>query len=257
MPASIHFDSEALTGFLLTLTRVTATLVLLPLPGITQASQYARIILILGSTVCLMPVWQTVAQLDSNSGILGGMLFETTMGLMLGLAIAFLFETFQVASQIISFQAGFSFASTIDPQSQADSNLFQVFSQMTIGLLFFTVGIYRHLLRLLARSFTSLSPHSAHAREFSFNLILHLGTKMFVDGFKLALPVVILLFLVDQGLGALTRLQPQLQVLTLAFPAKIVLSILFLAAIMVRWSELFEHLAGETFGYLFRLLAVV
>ena len=51
---------------------------------------------------------------------------------------------------------------------------------------------------------------------------------MFVDGFKLALPIVVLLFLVDQGLAAITRLQAQLQLLTLAFPVKILLSILFL-----------------------------
>ncbi len=255
MPASVQFDSQSLTGFLLTLTRVSATLVLMPLPGIQQASQYARIALILGSTLCLMPVWQIVAQTDAALGMVGAMIAETTLGLMIGLTITFLFETFQVAAQVISFQTGFGFASTFDPQSQADSNIFQVFSQMAIGLLFFSLGIHRQLLRLLAKSFTSLSLDTVHARELSFHLVLHLGSKMFVDGFKLALPVVTLLFLVDQGLGALTRLQSQLQVLTLAFPAKIVLSIFFLAAILVRWSELFERLATETFNYTFRLLA--
>ncbi|HJY09087.1 MAG TPA: flagellar biosynthetic protein FliR, partial [Bryobacteraceae bacterium] len=76
-----------------------------------------------------------------------------------------------------------------------------------------------------------------------------------ISGVKLALPVAALLFLVDQGLSVLGRLQSQLQLLTLAFPAKILISLLFLSAALGRWPGLYEGWARQILDELFRLVA--
>jgi flagellar biosynthesis protein FliR len=255
MPVSLTFDQQ-LTGFILTLSRVSATLMLLPMPGFQYVSQQARILLIMGVTFCLLPVWPQVASADAALGFWVAILVECTIGLMIGLTIAFLFESFQLGAQIVSTQAGFGFATTIDPQTQADSNILQIFTQLTAGLIFFSLGIHHQLIRLLARSFAAFSLDNDHARNLSVTLILHLGSRMFVDGFKLALPIVVLLFLVDQGLAAITRLQAQLQLLTLAFPVKILLSILFLGVVVTRWPGIFERLAAASLSYVLRMFAV-
>jgi flagellar biosynthetic protein FliR len=254
MPVSLVFD-EQLTGFILTLSRVSGALLLLPLPGLQYVSQQARILLIIGVTLCLIPIWPQVAAADAALGFWVGILVECTIGLMIGLTIAFLFESFQLGAQIISTQAGFGFATTIDPQTQADSNVLQIFTQLTAGLIFFALGIHHQLIRLLSRSFAAFALDNDHARNLSVTLILHLGSRMFVDGFKLALPIVILLFLVDQGLAAITRLQAQLQLLTLAFPVKILLSILFLGVVMMRWPGIFQRLAAASITYVMRMFA--
>ena len=44
-------------------------------------------------------------------------------GLTVGLAVAFLTEGFQMAAQSIGLQAGYAYASTIDPTSQADASV--------------------------------------------------------------------------------------------------------------------------------------
>jgi flagellar biosynthetic protein FliR len=256
MPGNAWFEPQHLMGFLLTLTRVSSALLLLPMPGLQNLLQTARVVLIIGVTLCLSPVWATVAQSDSNLNFALAVLTEVSIGLIIGLTISFLFETFQIGAQAISFQTGFGFATTFDPQSQADSGLFQTFTQLVTGLLFFSLGVHGQLVRMLGRSFTEFSADAVHARDVSVLFILHLGSKMFVDGVKLALPVVTLLFLVDQGLAALTRLQAQLQLLMLAFPAKILLSIMFLTGILIRWSNLFERFTVEAFSYAFRLLAL-
>jgi flagellar biosynthetic protein FliR len=254
MPVSLAFDQQ-LVGFILTLSRVSGALLLLPLPGLQYVSQQARILLIMGVTFCLIPLWPQVAASDAALGFWVGILVECTIGLMIGLTIAFLFESFQLGAQIISTQAGFGFATTIDPQTQADSNVLQIFTQLTAGLIFFALGIHHQLIRLLSRSFTAFALDNDHARNLSVALILHLGSRMFVDGFKLALPIVILLFLVDQGLAAITRLQAQLQLLTLAFPVKILLSILFLGVVMIRWPGIFQRLAAASLTYVMRMFA--
>src|SRR5690242_15854833 len=109
MPGSAHFSTQQLIGFFLTLTRVGAALILLPLPGLQHVLQTARIVLIVGTTFCLAPLWQTVAASDSGLGLLQAVFVETTIGLLIGLTIAFIFEVFQVGAQMISFQTGFGF----------------------------------------------------------------------------------------------------------------------------------------------------
>jgi flagellar biosynthesis protein FliR len=255
MPVSFAVDQQ-ITGFILTLSRVSATLLLLPMPGLQYVSQQARIVLIVGVTFCLIPIWSQIATMDAALGIWLGILMESTIGLMIGLTISFLFESFQLGAQIVSTQAGFGFATTIDPQTQADSNVLQIFSQLTAGFIFFALGIHHQLIRVLSQSFAAFSLGDDHARDLSVALILHLGSRMFADAFKLALPIVILLFLVDLGLAAITRLQAQLQLLTLAFPVKILLSILFLAAVLTRWPGIFGRLATASLSYLLRMFAM-
>ena len=68
------------------------------------------------------------------------MLAEAGIGIAVGLAVAFLTEGFQMGAQIISLQAGYSFATTIDPTSGADSGVLLTIAQLTAGLLFFATG---------------------------------------------------------------------------------------------------------------------
>lgn len=254
MPIRVHFGSEALWGFLLTFTRVGSALFLMPLPAFKDLAAAARIGLVAGLTLALMPVWPKV-QLDPLSGpqFLLAILAETGFGLVLGLAISFLNGTFQVAAQIISMQAGFGFASTFDPSSQADTTVFQMLSQLVSGLLFFSLGIHRQLLRLLARSFDVFSPDHTALAAASLHTVVGLGGIMFASGLRLGLPVVALLLLTELALGVLSRLHVQLHLVTLTFPIKTALSFLFLAAIVIRWPAFYAQTARRIFEALGQL----
>ena len=53
--------------------------------------------------------------------------------LAVGLVAAFLTEGFQLGAQVISLQAGYSFATTIDPTSGADSTVLLTIAQLAAG----------------------------------------------------------------------------------------------------------------------------
>jgi flagellar biosynthetic protein FliR len=254
MPISFFFERETLWGFLLTLTRTGSALIFLPMPGFQDLAQPARIVLIVGSTFCLFPVWSVAVQADAELDMVSSILLETSIGLLIGLTIAFLFQAFRLGTQLIAFQAGFGFASTIDPQSEADSNVLQVMAELATGLMFFSLGIHGQILRMLGRSFGELTLAAPAAKASAVALILSLGAKMFISALRIALPVVALVFLVDQALSALTRLQAHMQLMTLAFPAKILLTLIFLTVILTRWVSGFERLVTEMFGRLLQLL---
>lgn len=237
------------------MTRVGSALLLLPMPGLQNSPQIARVALILGTTLCLFPMWSQVAAAEVNSGLVLAILAESAIGLLFGLIVSFLAEAFQLGAQAISFQTGFSFASTFDPQSQADSGIFQIFIQLAAGLLYFSLGIHEHLLRMFALSLNGTAFENGVVKWASVDLIIRLGGQFFLTGLKLALPVATLLFLVDQGLAAVTRLHTQLQLLTLAFPVKIVLSLVFLGLVIQRWPTIYGNLARQMFNETLRALA--
>lgn len=254
MPIRLHLESAALYGFLLTLTRVGSALFLVPLPAFKDLALSARVIFVVGLTLALLPVWPK-AVFDPLAGgqFLLAVLAETGCGLLLGLAIAFLNGTFQLAAQIISMQAGFSFASIFDPGSQADTTVFQMLSQLVSGLLFFSLGVHRQVLRLIAHSFGVFSLDRPATASASLHTITAVGAMMFATGLRLGLPVVALLLAAELALGLLSRLHMQLHLVTLTFPVKTALSFAFLAAILARWPALYAQTAGHVFDSLGQL----
>ncbi|HXN46339.1 MAG TPA: flagellar biosynthetic protein FliR, partial [Bryobacteraceae bacterium] len=138
-PLSLTVPVAGLYGFLLALARVGGALSFVPLPGFSAGPDAARILLAIALTVGLAPLAPAVALPDPLAGgILVAVASEAAFGLAVGLAVAILIESLLVAAQIFGLQAGYSYASTVDPTTQADSNVMVVFSQLAGGLLFFS-----------------------------------------------------------------------------------------------------------------------
>jgi flagellar biosynthetic protein FliR len=161
MPGSPAIPLSALFSFLLALSRVSGVVAFLPLPGLRNTPDLTRIVLALSMTVCLSPVWPAAPNVaPALASLTLWILSELTFGILVGLFVSVLVESFQMGAQILGLQAGFSYASTIDPASQADSTVLQIFAQLLAGFLFFVVGFHREVIRLLARSFRAMPPGS-------------------------------------------------------------------------------------------------
>ena len=104
----------------------------------------------------LFPLWPVVAVAPGLGMLTGWLIAEAALGITVGLVVSFLAEAFGVFGQMVGLQAGYSFASTIDPTTQADSGIFVVLAQSISGLLFFTLGLHREVLRFFARSLESI-----------------------------------------------------------------------------------------------------
>jgi flagellar biosynthetic protein FliR len=244
-----------LFGFLLVLARVGGAFVFVPLPGFTAGPKPVRAVLALGFTFALYPLWPASMPAEPTIGrLLGWLAAEAVFGITAGVAIAFLNESLLVAAQIFGLQAGYSYAATIDPMSGNDSNVLLVFSQLLAGLLFFSLGVDRQVLRVFAMSFSAYPPGTYVLKLASAEVILRLGAGMFATGLGLAMPVVVLLLLVDIALALLGRINQQLQLLTLAFPAKMLATLAFLAAISVVFLPIYRAAAGRTLSALLALL---
>jgi flagellar biosynthetic protein FliR len=184
-----------------------------------------------------------------------------------GLVIAFLLEGVQLAAQVLGLQAGYSYASTVDPTTEADTTTLQLMAQLLAGTLFFAFGFDRQVLKALAKSFTAgpglsiggsavggLGIGGSAIDGEAVNAIVHLGAAVFTTGVQLALPVLALLVLLDVAFAVLGRLHAQLQILSLTFAVKMLVALAFLASMLSVYPAVFERTGSITFGVLNRIL---
>jgi flagellar biosynthetic protein FliR len=190
MGTELKLETGTLYAFLLVLTRVSGVFVFVPLPGIKAGPDVVRAALAGSITLALMPTWPVIASTGVTFGTLvGWMLAEAGLGIAVGVAVAFLSEMFQMGAQMISLQAGYSFASTIDPTSGADSSVMLSIAQTVAGLLFFATGLDRQVLMAFAQSLTCASARTSGADHFHGQPGGQAGSAIFSTGLRLVLPL--------------------------------------------------------------------
>ena len=208
--------------------------------------QLVRAFLVLAITMSLYPVWPIVPGQPSLLEYLAWIAVEAAFGLCIGLLVGFLSDAMLIFGQICGLQAGFSFASTIDPATQADSPVISALAQSVAALLFVTLGLHRYIIRIFAESLQSHPPAQLVLNARWSEVIIHAAGSIFVIGLRLALPIVALMMIVDITLALLSRINPHLQLIHISMPLKILASIATISVLLmlfpVIYSEYADHL---------------
>jgi len=245
----MHADllsASTLLGFLLTLVRVAGVFVFVPIPGVSGTLQPARVMLAFGITIALFSHWPQVQGDPTIGQFVMWIMLEAAMGIGIGLAVAFVAESFAVGAQVLGLQMGYAFASTIDPNTQADSTVLAIFAQLSAGLLFFATGLDRDVIAIFARTLDVFPAGTFTLSKTAATQIILAGGVMFSTGMRLALPIVAALILVDISLALLGRVNAQLQLITIAFPVKMMVGMALLGWICLLLPALFRATAQST-----------
>jgi flagellar biosynthetic protein FliR len=144
-------------------------------------------------------------------------------------------------------QAGYGYASVVDPTTQADSNVLPVLAQLLAGLLFFTTGLHRYVISAFAASLDSYPPGNFTVSQDFAKTVVQVGSSLFSTGLRLAFPIIGLLLMTDIALGVLGRLSSQLQMGQNAFPVKMLLTLVMLAAVVAVAPSLYGAYSSEVF----------
>lgn len=242
-------------GFLLTLARISGVFVFVPLPGAKTAAEVPRIIISLAVTMSTYSLWPKVPADTPVMLIVLWLIAEVMLGTGIGLAVGFASEALITGGQMMGLQAGYAYASTVDPTTQADSGILVVFAQLTGGMLFFSMGLDREVLRVFARSMEICPPGSFSVSRPAADQIIFFGATMFSVGLRLALPVIALLVMVDISLALLSRVNAQLQLITVAFPIKMMVGLTLLGWLTVIYPVLFRAVSQQALSIAGALLS--
>jgi flagellar biosynthesis protein FliR len=197
----------------------------MPLPGVVKA------LLVLGlSCVLALPFLEAAPPPPAGLGaLLQSLLCELAIGATLGLGILMAFAGFSLAGRLLDVQVGFGIAQVFDPVSRTQVPVLTSVFGLVGALLFFLVNGHHALLRGVAWSIDKFPVGQAWSVQGAVEPMVRQAAGLFTLGFSLAAPVVLCVLLVDFALGVVARNLPQVNMLVLGIPVKIVVGLLALS----------------------------
>lgn len=256
MQSDLSLPLGSLYAFALVLIRIAGVFVFIPIPGITAGPAAARIVLSLACTFALYSRWPNLDPAGVTTGVfIVWAVSEAVLGIAAGVLVGLITEAIIMGAQILGLQAGYGYASTIDPNTQADSGILLVLAQLLGGMLFFAIGLDRQLIHIFANSLDAHPPGTWLATRPMAEEVIRMASTIFSTGLRLALPVAGMLLLVDLTLALVGRINAQAQVITVAFPLKMVLALLILSWTLAAFPRVYEQHAARILGLLARIAA--
>ncbi|MDQ7032818.1 MAG: flagellar biosynthetic protein FliR [Desulfonauticus sp.] len=243
-----NFSPQNFLSFLLTLFRISIILFFMPFFGAGGLPARIKAAITLVLSLALWPYLHFPASYFPAHpfGIAVMILGEALLGLTLGLIIHFLFAAIQTGGELIGFQIGFAMINVLDPVTGTSESVTAHFLYMVGILTFLNLNGHLFLLKGLAESFKLVPPGGLFFSPGLVKNMLAFSSQIFVLAIKIASPVILALFLIDLALALISRAAPQMNVLFVGFPLKIIVGFLFLGL-------LFEIMAIYIQGFISNL----
>jgi flagellar biosynthetic protein FliR len=149
---------------------------------------------------------------------------EVAVGLLMAVGVHTAFATFAVAGRLMDIQMGFSLGAALDPVSKGHSAVMTSSLNMLAVLLFFVSEAHQLLLSAFFKTFELMPVGRALGIEGWLPVAQGAGV-MFSLGFAVAAPVVVALLLADVVVAVVSRNLPQMNVMFLSIPIKVLLGL--------------------------------
>src|SRR6056300_1687658 len=202
--------------------RVGAFLVASPFFGSRMIPLQIRIVF---SVVLALAVLM-VADLPDTSMFFSGKLIiiivmEIFIGISAGMVLTICFGAVQLAGEKIAATSGLSFASQLDPANGSQSPVISQIFSLFLLVLFFSANGHLVIFELLYKSYETLPLGSLNDLNSMFALGIEASSMIYEQAVIIVLPIVSLLFLMNLGIGFITKSAPQLNLFSFGFPLTI------------------------------------
>lgn len=222
------------TVVLLTL-RLTAVFTLTPLFSASSVPLMVRVLVVLGLATALssgggLPGGAAPAGLLASPGLMIQAAFtELALGAVLALGVLLAMAAFSAAGELLGIQMGLGMGNVLDPiTNRSEPVTASVFNQLGV-LVFFLSGGHHALLRGIAFSLERFPLGRPWPLELAVEPMLKQVMALFTLSFALAVPVVFCLLMLEMALGVVARNMPQMNMIAMGIPVKIVVGLVALA----------------------------
>lgn len=231
MPLELLAWYAHLPTFALVASRLGGLIMFQPMLGALSIPARMRAMLVLGLAAVVTPIVSLRQDMPSDAWMVAiACAQEFALGILLGLSVRLCFLGLQIGGTLIAQEAGLAYGQTIDPTTDYEQDFLSVFYVQLASVIFLIVGGHRVLVTAALDTFESIPLLSATtdldaANDLLFSA-LSLGTEL---GLRIAAPIVLTMLLVNTVLGFLSRSMPQLNLMTVGFSLKTLVTLGLLA----------------------------
>jgi len=246
-----HFNEIDIIGFALTLIRISACIVVLPIFGSAQVPHHQKILISLAVSLALFPVVRPLIAHDlllSNQLILLA-LREALVGAFIGYMARLLFIGISISGQLIGFSAGLGTASLINPATNESGIVLEQFQTVLGVLLFLGIDGHHMFFAALHKSFTLIQVGSLGINVESMANVALMAQKVFIIGLQLAAPMIAVIWFLNIAMGLVGRAVTQINVFVASAPVNFLVGIFVMMLsipLMVELLDVHFYEFGET-----------
>lgn len=225
------------------MTRIGAAMLAAPFFGAASIPVTVRVCAT-GAVAFFVAAWMPAIAAPAALFTLAGLLAvagEVVIGLALGFILQIAFAAPTIAAELIGGGMGMSMAVSADPSGGGQTTAFGQFFTIVLTLIFLAMGAHLHWIGLVVESYNAFPPGQTWLGADRFAVIASFAGTMFETAVRIALPVTLVLLLVQIVTGVLSRSAPSLNLFALGLPAGVLAGI---TALILAAPVIYDQLGG-------------
>jgi flagellar biosynthetic protein FliR len=153
---------------------------------------------------------------------------EVAIGAALGFIVQLFFTAVQMAGDILDVAGGFSLQPAYDPLSMTTHSNIGKLQYVLASTLLFTSGGHLVIVKGFVTSYQALPIGASFPSHQLGQVMIQAISTMFLAALQIAGPLVAVLLLADVALALMSRAAPALNIFSMGFPVKIMLTLALL-----------------------------
>lgn len=204
--------------------------------------------------------YSVVNSIDNNFLLMFYCVNEVMTGIILAMIVNICFDFIKFAGAWMDTHIGLSMINLFDASSQSTSTLLSNIFHWIGIMVFFLIDGHYMLIKSLIESFQVVSLGTTIIYQETINQVFLSISQYFIIGLKLAIPIVLIIIIADVCMGLVSRSVPQLNVMILGMPLKILvgfLCIIIALPILVKFIISAFNLIPEIFRGIYGAIPLV
>jgi len=230
---------------------VSALIAIAPVFGASQVPAQVKVLL---SIVLSLVVWPLAfSAMKSQSvptefyplalALIGNAMIGLAMGFVVGLTLM----AVQMAGTILDLQVGFTVAQTFNPEIADLAAPLTQLQYLYAVLLFLLANGHYMLISALGQSFALLPASALQIPSgSSLEFVTQLTSDALLNGITIAAPAAAVMLVVDLSFAYLSRAVPHMNIFFVGTPAKIIIGLVLMVAVLPMTAFLFGHIVAHS-----------
>lgn len=240
----LALPGSLLSGYLLATARIAGFILVAPPFNSRAFPRQVKAAFVIALALPLSVRTIPTAPALGSGAMIGLMLLQVLMGVVLGFFVQLAVQAIQTVGDLIDVAGGFSISIGNDPLLLVQSSVMGRLHQLIAVTLLWVGDGHLVILQGLSRSL-QLMPRPVLDLQTVAGAVTQGVSAMFLAAVQITAPVLAALLLADIALGLLTRAAPALNAFALAFPLKIVLSLMLIGLILAQLPGALARLVNE------------
>ncbi len=247
------FLTTGVFAFILVFVRVGTAIMVMPGIGNAFVPANIRLYFALAFAFVIFPILQSRIPnpMPGTITLFTMIIMEFLAGLLLGTIMRVLLAAIDIAGLIIATQSSLANAQLFNPAFASQGTVIGSFLTMVATLLLLVTDMHHLMITGIIESYDLILINQLPSMGDIANILIQQVAFAFKIAIQMTAPFLIIITILNVGMGVMSKLMPQVQVFMLAVPIQVTLSLITLGIIMstmmLFWLSSFDE--GYQFFY--------